>query len=220
MLGFAETLTVGDLRGAAQKVGATAAQTDPNTSTKGFIAGTKVATTFGWQEVEALHEGDQVLTFDNGPQTLVAIRREPRAVTTSILVPECVLGNDTVLRLAPCQTVLVEAREVEERYGDPFAILKARALVGFAGITYETAAHPLDVYTLYFGSHEVLQTAGGARLVADAEVPGHMTMQFLSSMRLQSPYESYSGVTARSLVAAITRRNARLGEGGPMRPAA
>jgi hypothetical protein len=41
----------------------------------GLVAGTKVATTAGWAKVETIAEGQQVLTFDGGLQTVVAITR-------------------------------------------------------------------------------------------------------------------------------------------------
>ena len=37
----------------------------------GLLAGTRVATAMGWRRVDAISEGDQILTFDNG---LIPIR--------------------------------------------------------------------------------------------------------------------------------------------------
>jgi len=43
--------------------------------TTGMVAGTKVATRAGWASVENVREGQEVLTFDGGLQTVIAITR-------------------------------------------------------------------------------------------------------------------------------------------------
>ena len=39
----------------------------------GFTTGTRIATVAGWRPIESIALGDEVLTFDNGPQPVVAM---------------------------------------------------------------------------------------------------------------------------------------------------
>ncbi|MBT5294147.1 MAG: hypothetical protein HOL32_00775 [Octadecabacter sp.] len=43
--------------------------------TTGMVAGTKVATNAGWASVETISEDQQVLIFDGGLQTVIAVTR-------------------------------------------------------------------------------------------------------------------------------------------------
>jgi hypothetical protein len=135
----------------------------------GLLAGTQVATDMGWFEVETLRVGEQVLTFDNGLQTIVDIRRtrlmiDPAEMPQSmmpVLVPEGVMGNQVEMRLLPEQGVMVESDAVEDAYGDPFAVIPASTLVGFAGVTRDEQPCEIEVITLYFAKPQVVYADGG-----------------------------------------------------------
>lgn len=194
-------------------------------ATEGLLAGTTIATATGWRPVEAISAGDQVLTFDNGLQTVIAVSRAPMparlpAFARPVLVPAGALGNSADMILLPDQNVMVESDAAERLFADPFAILRARDLVGLRGIEAISGEALADVITLHFDAHEVIHAGGGALVLADADVPGAMTLELLSSTRLPAPYSSYSGQAARMIVSAMLDEDARLGEGWPARPTA
>lgn len=194
--------------------------------TTGLVAGTRIATAMGWRAVEAIAVGDLVLTFDNGLQPVVAVTRTPVATplrpssqTMPVVVPAGALGNATAMTLMAEQPVVVESDAAEDLFGDPFAVLKARDLVGYAGIVQDVAqVH--DVLTLHFAEDQVLHADGGALIVATADIPGETTLAFLTRTPKPAHYATYDGLAARMLVSAMTDPDARLGEGGLLRPAA
>ncbi|WP_299375759.1 Hint domain-containing protein [uncultured Tateyamaria sp.] len=141
-------------------------------NTRGHLAGTRVATAMGWRAVEALAAGDLVLTFDNGLQPLVEIRREVFWVADmmapsaygAVVVPVGALGNSAELELLPDQGVLVESDAACDAHGDPFAVVPAKALTGFRGITRTAPRTQIEVITLIFDAAQVIYAEGGALL--------------------------------------------------------
>jgi Hint domain-containing protein len=141
-------------------------------STRGLLAGTQVATGMGWRAVEALAAGDMVLTFDAGLQPLVEVRRDvfwaadttvPRAYA-SVHVPAGALGNAQDIELLPDHGVLIESDAACDAYGDPFAVIPAKALEGFRGITRIAPRTQIEVITLIFACDQVIYADGGALL--------------------------------------------------------
>ncbi len=135
----------------------------------GLMSGTQVATETGWFDVDSLCAGEQVLTFDNGLQTIVDIRRtrlliDPIEMPQSmmpVLIPAGVMGNLIDMRLLPDQGVMVESDAAEDAYGDPFAVIPASALVGFSGVARDSQPCEIDVITLYFAKPQVIYADGG-----------------------------------------------------------
>lgn len=195
--------------------------------TNGLVAGTRIATSSGWRSVEAVAVGDLILTFDNGLQPVVAVTRTPvrqrqftHTAALPVLVPAGAIGNTAPMTLLPEQGVMVESDVAEALFGDPFAVVKARDLVGLRGIE-RSGPMPVDeVITLHFANDEVLHADGGALVVATADVPGETTLAFLTTSQGPAPYDTLDGPAAHILVTAMAHKDARLGEGGLMRPAA
>lgn len=192
---------------------------EPSFQTDGMSAGTLVATTLGWRAVEALTVGDEVLTFDNGTQRIMAVTRMQVAACDSapefaapVIVPAMALGNEEELVLLPEQTVMVESDVAEALYGDPFALIRARDLVGYRGIAQDSAKAPREVITLHLASDEILYVNGGAMVFTSADVPGTPTLDFLKAPYLPAPYITYKGHQARQLVAEMSRMDARSSE--------
>lgn len=167
MFGMSAHVTAAAPRGAGA---VRSVRTHPETVTQGLMAGTKVASNLGWRDVDALTEGDDVLTFDNAMQRIVEIRRtRPWAAMGGqvppsqwpILVPEGALGNRCDLVLLPDQGVFVESDELCDTHGDPFALVPAQALEGLRGITRIYPEHRMEVITLYLDSDEAIYTEGG-----------------------------------------------------------
>ena len=179
---------------------------------RGITSGTRIATAKGWRKVEHVAVGDQVLTFDNGPQEVIAITRATQFVQPGaapefahpIDVPAGVLGNAEPMVLLPEQNVMIESDEAEALCGDPFALIPAKALVGYRGVERFRALRPFEVVTLHFANDEVIYAEGGALMLARAVVPGDVaSLDDLGQNGLPTPYVAYNGRDAVILVAAI-----------------
>lgn len=140
--------------------------------TRGILAGSQIATAMGWRAGEALAPGDLVLTFDNGLQPLIDVRRDTfwvadmmlPAAYASVMVPAGALGNAQELELLPDQGVLVETDGACDIHGDPFAVVPAKTLVGYRGITRVGPRTQVEVITLVFEDEQVVYADGGALL--------------------------------------------------------
>lgn len=155
--------------------------------TTGMIGGTKVATNSGWAPVETIREGQQVLTFDGGLQTVIAVTRhalmadETTIASWPLSVPAGALGNRADMMILPHQSVLIESDTAEELTGDPFALIPAAALCGFRGITQSRPTDWVEVIQLHFAQDEIVFANVGslflfraqADLMSDAPVSGY-----------------------------------------------
>lgn len=143
--------------------------------TSGMIAGTKVATGAGWAPVETIREGQQVLTFDGGLQTVVAVARhilmadQGRVATWPLSVPAGALGNRETMTILPHQSVLIESDTAEDLTGDPFALIPAAALDGFCGITRARPQDWVEVIQLHFAQDEIVFANVGALFLCRAK---------------------------------------------------
>jgi hypothetical protein len=143
--------------------------------TTGMIAGTKVATTNGWAGVETIREGQKVLTFDGGLQTVVAVTRHALIAdnhTTDswpLYVPAGALGNREDMTILPHQPVMIESDLAEQMTGDPFAVIPSLALVGFRGITQLRPAEWVEVIQLHFAQDEIVFANIGALFLCHAK---------------------------------------------------
>jgi hypothetical protein len=141
----------------------------------GLVAGTKVATTAGWAKVETIAEGQQVLTFDGGLQTVVAITRHVLMTDTTeilswpLLVPCGAFGNRDDMNILPHQSIMVESDAADALRGDPFAIIRAATFVGFRGITYVRSPDGVEVIQLHFARDEIVFANVGALFLCHAQ---------------------------------------------------
>ncbi|WP_160170267.1 Hint domain-containing protein [Sulfitobacter noctilucicola] len=141
-----------------------------NVQTHGLMAGTVVASNLGWRAIEALAVGDSVLTFDNGMQPIVEIRRhtfwvdapDSDAASWPVYVPVGALDNRTELVLLPDQGVVVESDGAADAFGDPFSIVAAQALEGVRGIMRAAPAQKIELIAVYFENEQVVYAEGGA----------------------------------------------------------
>lgn len=142
----------------------------------GLVEGTKIATAMGFQRIETIEPGARVVTFDNGLQTVRAVRREPvwfgegdcpRALQP-LFVPAGAIGNAQDMVVLPHQAVLVESDAAEAALGDPFVLMTAKDLDGVAGITRVKPSAPSFVVTLEFDNDEVVFAASGAMCICPA----------------------------------------------------
>jgi hypothetical protein len=181
----------------------------------GFTAGTRIATRRGWRPVEAIAVGDEVLTFDNGAQPVVAVTRGAHfacsdaspSFVTPIDVPGGTIGNDDPMVLLPEQPVLVESDAAEAMTGDPFALLPAKALVGYRGIERFCSLRPVEVVTLHFENDELVFADGGGLLLVPSSVPGITPLDQLDIGGRPAPYAILRGEKAEALVAAMSKED-------------
>ena len=146
-----------------------------DTRTTGMVAGTKVATNAGWASVETIREGQQVLTFDGGLQTVIAVTRHVLMADTHniaswpLSVPAGALGNREDMTILPHQSVMIESDAAEDMTGDPFALIPGAALSGFRGITQERPSEWVEVIQLHFAQDEIVFANIGALFLCRAQ---------------------------------------------------
>ena len=144
--------------------------------TTGMVAGTKVATNAGWAFVETIREGQQVLTFDGGLQTVIAVTRHSLMADTHdisswpLSVPAGALGNRADMTILPHQSVMIESDAAEDMTGDPFALIPGASLAGFRGISQERPSEWVDVIQLHFAQDEIVFANIGALFLCRAQV--------------------------------------------------
>lgn len=138
--------------------------------TNGFAAGTQVATNLGWRNVEALQQGDMVLTFDDGLQRVVRVERTVIGNDQMGLpmqhwplrVPKGALGNHSEMTLLPEQPVMVESDLGEAMFGDPFTLVPACALADYKGIERLKPQGAVEVISIHFETEQVVFANVGA----------------------------------------------------------
>jgi len=177
----------------------------------GLIAGTRIATDRGWQDVADLRAGDRIVTFDHGLQpvravgrgTVTSVAHLPRAARP-LHVPPGALGNRRALTLLPGQTVLIESDRAEALYGDPFVLVPAAALEGWNGIARVQPQAETEVVFLEFDGDEIVYAEGMALVHCGRRAP-RMVATAEDLMRVGAPlaYVQLPTVQGRALVAAM-----------------
>lgn len=142
---------------------------DPQGVSSGMVAGTRVATSMGWRPVEAIAEGDLVLTFDAGLQAVTKVARAPIWSGEAscpkrhwpLLVPAGALGNMGEIQLLPNQYVMVESDAGEDLYGDPFSLIHSSVLDGVNGIEPAPLDCRAESIVLHFNDDQVVFAESG-----------------------------------------------------------
>lgn len=174
---------------------------------EGILAGSEVATAEGWRAVEDLSPGDLVLTFDNGPQMLREVHHVAMALPAGewpmahwpLQVPHGALSNRAPLRVLPGQLLLIESDCAEAMFGDPFALVPARALEPWRGIMPCPPHLTETAFVLVFASEQIVYVNEGALM----HCPADSQSDILTDRALASPYVPLSLASARELVAAM-----------------
>ena len=142
----------------------------------GLPPATVVANDTGWAAIERIVPGDQILTFDNGMQTIVenrvvTIRRAeiPDSKAFTIHVPKGVLGNSIDMNLMPMQEVVLESDRAEAQFGDPFVLIPALLLDGHKGITRQPLKSEVKLHVLTFESEQIIQINGAMLALAPCQ---------------------------------------------------
>jgi len=109
----------------------------------GLLATLPVATPSGWRAAGRLQVGDPVWCLDAPPQRIRWLRHNGLRAPGLVRVDEGALGNPGPVALLPDQAVALDLDQAAVLYGDPVALVPARALVGWRGITWQRA--PSDI---------------------------------------------------------------------------
>ena len=136
----------------------------------GFVEGTLVATQNGWNPIETLRAGDDVLTFDGGMQRVTALIRDelwagvgpcPEALWPLFVEAETI-GNRNDLLVMPHQGVLIESDEISDQWGDPFAVIPAAALEVLDGVERHEPYGTVEVILPVFEEDQMVFADHGA----------------------------------------------------------
>lgn len=139
-----------------------------NVITNGLMIGTRIATSMGWRQVEAVAVGDMVLTFDNGMQKVTEISRSmawtdaPWTAQNAwpVHIPAGALGNYVEMTVLADQGLMIESDAALDQHGDPYAVVPALSLVGIRGITRQAPRQQIKVITLSFDVDQVVYAEG------------------------------------------------------------
>lgn len=142
----------------------------------GLVEGTMVATQNGWQPSEMLRAGDEVLTFDGGMQPVTAVIRDelwsgvgpcPKALWP-LLVQAGAIGNQNDLLVMPHQGVLIESDEINDQWGDPFAVVPGAALEVIHGVERHEPYGTVEVVLPVFEEDQMVFADHGALMFCQA----------------------------------------------------
>jgi len=136
-----------------------------------FTPGTRIATPGGETPVEALEEGDLVLTKDNGPQPLrwIGARRISGARLYAmphlrpVRIHAAALGLDRpdgAILVSPLHRVMLRGPAARDLFGTPEVLACARDLVDGRGIVFDRGLREVTYIHLMLDAHQVLFANG------------------------------------------------------------
>ncbi|WP_341861557.1 Hint domain-containing protein [Gymnodinialimonas sp. 57CJ19] len=137
-----------------------------NNTTVCFVSGTLIDTPQGPTRIERLRPGDQVITADNGPQTLRWIggqrlaRPGPRA---PVEIAAGALGNALpthALAVSPQHRILVQSPIVQRMFGIAEVLVPALRLLDHPGVAQAPGDTPTRYWHMLFDRHEVVCANG------------------------------------------------------------
>lgn len=178
---------------------------------RGIVAGSRIATSVGWQAVEVLRPGARVVTFGGGLRPVLWLEpcelwSSPRDTATwPLAVPAGALGNGAPMVLLPTQSVVIEVPWAEAELGTPFVLMPCAALDGHAGIGRRRPTGPVSLVRLGFEREEVVFSNNGAMFRCG------LRQEMFDEAPLRDPgYASLAEQAARTLLAqgaALTHRH-------------
>jgi len=147
--------------------------TGARTGVSGFIYGTRVATSKGWCPAENVVAGDSVLTFDAGLQKITGITHRrlwaagnpcPKHLWP-ILMPEGAIGNIQEMLLLPDQIVMLESDAAHMLFGDRYAALTAKSLLGWRGLRRVIPHSAIVVTNIWFDQNQIVLANAGLQFL-------------------------------------------------------
>lgn len=136
-----------------------------------FTAGTLLATPNGPRPVEALAEGDRLLTRDDGPQEIrwighrriTGARMQAEPGLRPVRIRAGALGGDAPrpdLVVSPRHRLLLKGAVAEALFGTPEVLVAAADLVNDRGIAPDRAARELTYFHVLLPRHHVVWANG------------------------------------------------------------
>lgn len=141
-----------------------------------FLRGTLIRVPGGEIPVEELRPGMQVLTYDNGVQTLKwAGSRRTRcgAATTPVRIAAGSLGNHRDLLVSPQHRMLLRGAKAEMLFGASEVLVKAKDLINDHSIRPVRGLSEAHYFHLLFDRHQILWADGA---LSESYQPGPETM--------------------------------------------
>lgn len=142
-----------------------------------FVAGARIETAYGPISVEALRPGDQVMTLDNGIQTLrwCGHRTVPsQGPYAAVSIPAGTFGDHGALRVSPQHRLLMSGWRAELYCGEDEVLVKAIHLVQAGLLRQDQSGLPVTYYHLLFDRHEIVNAEG---LWSESYLPGPQTLR-------------------------------------------
>jgi hypothetical protein len=139
-----------------------------NTITNGLIVGTRIATSMGWHQIDAIAVGDAVLTFDYGLQIVKNVSRSIAWIDAPwtaehmwpVHIPAGALGNYVEMTVLADQGLMIESDAALDQHGDPYAVIPTLSLVGVRDITRQAPPQKMEIITLSFDAEQVIYAEG------------------------------------------------------------
>lgn len=135
-----------------------------------FLAGTMLSTPDGPRAVENLNPGDQVLTSDHGPQTIIWVGQRQLSLDESsdetsrpIRLPAHSFGHGQPAKdtyVSPNHRVLISDPLCRQLFGAREVFVAAKFLMGFRSIGHAPVALPVLFHHILFENHEVVSANG------------------------------------------------------------
>lgn len=142
-----------------------------------FLRGTMIRVPGGEIAVEDLRPGMEVLTYDNGPQTLQWIgsrRTDCTPGTAPIRFAAGSFGNTRDLYVSPQHRMVVSGALAELLFGENEVLVKAKDLVNDKTIRPALDLAQAEYFHLLFGSHQILWANGA---LSESYQPGPETAE-------------------------------------------
>ncbi|AHD00822.1 Hint domain-containing protein [Leisingera methylohalidivorans] len=140
-----------------------------------FLRGTLIRVPGGEIPVEELRPGMEVLTYDNGPQTLQwtgsrKVACTPQTAPIRFARGSC--GNTRDLYVSPQHRMLVRGQKAELLFGADEVLIKAKDLVNDSTIRPALDIREAQYVHLLFGRHQILWADGA---LSESYQPGPQT---------------------------------------------
>lgn len=177
---------------------------------EGILGPTPIATPSGWRAADSLRLGDEVLCFDSGVARVQRADRLEQAPGGAalpdfwpVLIPEGVLDNRSDMQLMAEQRLLLECDMAEARWGEPFMLIPAAALVGYRGIARIRPDPEQAAIRLGFARDEIVYASRGvlifcprAELVAPYPPPDYPAPDLQTARALVAEVAAQGGFAA------------------------
>jgi Hint domain len=184
-----------------------------------FTPGTRLATPHGPRPIEALREGDLVLTRDNGPQPVLwrgqrrlsGARMHAMPGLRPIRLSTGAFGQgrpDGDLVVSPHHRMLVRGAAAQALFNSPEVLVRADALVNGTSIRRERALSEVSYVHVLLDHHNIVWANG---LETESFHPGHAALEMIEPVQraallavlpgLVTGAEGYGPAARRSLSA-------------------